>query len=112
MLRTKSFTELYKGLVSNTAGTLVTTTEDVTQITRFIAHNTSGAAVTLDIWVVNTGDTRGNKDKLFSESIPAGATWVSPDLGMFLAPDTDIDAQAGTTNVVALRVESIAYENV
>lgn len=112
MLRTSDIKQLYKGLVTNVTGTLVTTSAYRTQINRLIAYNSHTVAVILEIWTVDTGDTRGLKDQLFYVSLEPKETWVSPDMGMFVNADTDIDAVASVTSVVALRIEAVEMDSV
>lgn len=100
---------LYKGFVATSPAAVYTAPADTDAsgvvLTSMVLHNTGASAETVDVWIVPTGETRGDEWKLYALTIEADATVDFFKLGVLLEALDEIHLGGPSGNsVVAARL--------
>ncbi|MCA0846119.1 hypothetical protein [Salipiger thiooxidans] len=97
---------LYVGQPTDAAAAVYTSTNTYTTITAATAFNGSGGAVTLDVYVVPSGDSAGDDNKVYEGlSLADGASvGLQYLVGQTLEPGDTVQAAASTTTTISMRL--------
>lgn len=82
------------------------------KITRAVFINTAGGAITLTVGIVPNGGSLGAGNTLINAlSIPAGQTYISPELaGAVLPAGSTLHASAGTASDIIIMVSGLTLQ--
>lgn len=105
--------QLYNGAVSSAAGAVYTnvsaTAKQILQLLEL--HNTDASAVTITVWLVESGGSRTTANRMFNVAIPASGSWTTPaGWRKFLEPGSAIHLQASTNNVASVFIDGVTVD--
>jgi hypothetical protein len=94
--------------VPDTTTTLYTSTNVVTRIDKLSVTNTTAGAVTITIYLVDTGSAGDNNTVTYQQAVNAGKTWNCPDaVGHILNAGGIIQAVASAAASLTVRAAGV-----
>lgn len=101
-----NFTQAVQDQVANSTATYYTATNKKLKIDKATGFNSDGSAATLDVWIVPSGGTAGDGNKIIEgKSILSGATEILYELeGHIIPSGSTLQASSGTNDAITLTI--------